>query len=52
MDPSLVIAIIGGALAALSIALHVVAPRTKTTVDDAIRDYIDEVIRGQSGGPK
>jgi len=49
-DPTFLIALGGALLAAASIVLHVVAPRTKTTVDDALRDDIDEVlafIRGQ-----
>lgn len=32
-------------LGALSVVLHVVAPRTKTTVDDALRDDIDAVLK-------
>lgn len=42
-------AVLGG----LSVVLHVVAPRTKNTVDDEIRDDIDEVLawwRGRQAG--
>ena len=44
------VALGAGLLSAASIVLHIVAPRTKATWDDALRDDIDEVlafIRGQ-----
>jgi hypothetical protein len=50
IDPTFLLALVGAVLAAASIILHVVAPRTRTTIDDALRDDIDEVlafIRGQ-----
>lgn len=31
-------------LSAISVILHVVAPRTKNTVDDAVVKYIDDAI--------
>lgn len=39
-----VLAIIAAVLSAASMALHLIAPRTKTTVDDALRDKIDELL--------
>ncbi len=49
-DTTFLVALAGAVLGALSLVLHVVAPRTKTTLDDTLRDDIDEVlafIRGQ-----
>lgn len=49
-DPTFLIALAGALLGAASLVLHVVAPRTENTIDDALRDDIDEVlafIRGQ-----
>lgn len=43
-DLTTVIAVTGAVLAAASIILHVVAPRTKNTIDDQLRDDIDEVL--------
>ena len=38
------IALIGAVLAAASLVLHVVAPRTKTTIDDKAADLVDSAI--------
>lgn len=43
-DMTSTIAIVAAILGAASLILHVVAPRTKTTVDDRLRDDIDEVL--------
>lgn len=45
MDTSFLIGLIGAILGAASMLLHVIAPRTKTPVDDEWRDDIDEVLR-------
>lgn len=39
-----VIAIAASVLGSASMILHFVAPRTKTTVDDRLRDDIDEIL--------
>lgn len=52
-DPTFLIALAAAVLSAASIVLHVVAPRTKNTVDDAVRDDLDEVLawwRGRQAG--
>lgn len=49
------LALAGALLGGASLILHVVAPRTKNTIDDRLRDDIDEVlvfIRGQQPTPK
>src|ERR1044071_9391189 len=49
-DPTFLLALAAAILSGLSIVLHVVAPRTKNTIDDALRDDIDLAlgfIRGQ-----
>lgn len=38
------LALAGAVLGAASLVLHVVAPRTKTKVDDKLRDLVDEAI--------
>lgn len=38
------IALAAAVLSAASLVLHVVAPRTKTTIDDKIRDAVDSAI--------
>jgi hypothetical protein len=51
MDTTFALALAAAVLSAASIVLHVVAPRTKTKIDDALRDDIDEVlafIRGRN----
>lgn len=51
LDTTFLIALGAAILGAASLVLHVVAPRTKNTIDDAIRDDIDQVlgfIRGQT----
>lgn len=50
LDPTFLIALAGAILGAASIVLHVVAPRTKNTVDDRLRDDIDEVLVFVRGG--
>jgi hypothetical protein len=50
-DPTFLLALAAAVLSAASIILHLVAPKTKTTVDDQLRDDIDEVlafIRGRA----
>jgi hypothetical protein len=50
-DTAFLLALLAAILAAASLVLHVVAPRTKNTVDDTIRDDVDELLafmRGQS----
>lgn len=37
------IALAGAVLGAASLILHVVAPKTKTTKDDWLRDKVDEI---------
>jgi hypothetical protein len=52
-DTAFLLALVGAILGAASIVLHVVAPRTKNTIDDALRDDIDEVLawwRGRQAG--
>jgi hypothetical protein len=44
IDTGFVLAVVGAVLGAASMVLHVVAPRTKTTIDDQLRDDIDEVL--------
>lgn len=49
-DTAFVLALLGAILGAASLLLHVVAPRTKNTIDDAIRDDVDKLLafmRGQ-----
>lgn len=43
-DPTFLLALGAAVLAAASLILHVVAPRTKTTVDDKIVGAIDEIL--------
>jgi len=43
-DPTFLLALAAAVLSGVSIVLHVVAPRTKTTLDDQLRDDIDEVL--------
>src|SRR5580658_10375144 len=53
-DPAFLTALLAAILSAASMVLHVVAPRTKTTIDDNLRDDIDEVlafVRGQAQAP-
>jgi hypothetical protein len=50
-DPAFILALVAAVLGATSLVLHVVAPRTKNTIDDKVRDDIDEVlafIRGRT----
>lgn len=50
-----VIALGGALLGAASLILHVVAPRTKNTWDDALRDDVDEIlgfVRAQKSAPQ
>lgn len=49
-DPAFLLALAAAILGAASIVLHVVAPKTKTTVDDQLRDDIDEVLAFIRGG--
>jgi hypothetical protein len=52
-DTTFLIALAAAILGAASMVLHVVAPRTKTTLDDTMRDDIDEVLawwRGRQAG--
>jgi hypothetical protein len=54
IDTSFLLALTGAVLGAASMVLHVVAPRTKTPIDDELRDDLDEVlafIRGQQSPP-
>lgn len=44
MNTTEIIALIAAVLSAASIALHIIAPRTKTTVDDGWRDGVDEAL--------
>lgn len=44
MDPAFWLALAAAVLSAFSIVLHVIAPRTKTTVDDRLRDDVDELL--------
>lgn len=45
------LAIFAAAMSALSLVLHVVAPRTSNTWDDKVEDVVDEVLKylGQVG---
>lgn len=43
-DWALALGAIGAALGAISMFLHWLAPRTKTTIDDKFRDDVDEVL--------
>lgn len=55
VDWTFILAVAGVVLGGLSAVLHVIAPRTKNTVDDKIRDDIDEVlafVRGIPAGSK
>jgi hypothetical protein len=52
-DPAFLLALVAALLGGASLVLHVVAPRTKTTIDDQLRDDIDEVLawwRGRQAG--
>jgi len=54
IDTRFLLALAGAVFGAASMVLHVVAPRTKTTIDDQLRDDLDEVlafIRGQQPPP-
>ncbi len=54
IDTTFLIALVAAVLAAASMVLHVVAPRTKNTIDDKLRDDIDEAlvfIRGANPSP-
>jgi hypothetical protein len=54
-DTTFLIALVGAILGAASLVLHVVAPRTKNTIDDALRDDIDDLrafVRTQTSAPK
>jgi hypothetical protein len=44
------IALAGAVLGAASLILHVVAPRTKNTVDDKVRDAVDKAKDYLGGG--
>lgn len=52
MDPAFWLALLAAVLGASSLVLHVVAPRTKTTIDDRLRDDIDEALAFVRGQPK
>lgn len=47
-----VLGVIGGVLGIVSIILHMVAPRTKTTLDDALVEKIDQVLAFLPTAPK
>ena len=49
LDTTFLIALGGAILGAASMVLHVVAPRTKNTIDDALRDDVDEVLAFMRG---
>ena len=51
LDTSFLLALAGAILGAASMVLHVLAPRTKNTVDDRLRDDIDEVLAFLRGRP-
>lgn len=44
MDPTFWLALVAAVLSASSILLHVIAPLTKTTVDDRLRDDVDKLL--------
>lgn len=44
MDAAFVIALVAAIGSAVSLVLHVVAPKTKSTLDDSIVKYIDEAL--------
>ena len=44
LDLTTVLAVVGAVLGAVSVVLHVVAPRTKNTVDDRLEAIVDAVI--------
>jgi hypothetical protein len=48
-DPAFLLALAGAILGAASVVLHVVAPRTKTTIDDTIRDDVDKLLAFMRG---
>lgn len=50
-DTTFLIALLAAILSAASVILHIVAPRTKATWDDAARDDIDEVLTWWRGRP-
>lgn len=51
IDPPFVIALVAALLGGASIVLHVIAPRTRNTVDDRLRDDIDRVLEFIRGTP-
>lgn len=53
-DPTFLLALGAAILSAASIVLHVIAPRTKATWDDRLRDDVDEIlgfVRTQKSAP-
>ncbi len=47
-----VLGIVGGVLGIVSMILHIVAPRTKTHLDDELVDKIDRVLEFIGAAPK
>ncbi len=47
-----VLGIVGGVLGVVSMILHIVAPRTKTHLDDELVDKIDRVLEFIGAAPK
>lgn len=43
MDFAFALALAGAVLGAVSMVLHVVAPKTKTTVDDKVMNVVDAI---------
>lgn len=39
------LAVVGAVLGAVSVVLHVVAPRTQTLLDDKVEEIVDEVLK-------
>ena len=48
-DTAFILALVGAILGAASVVLHVVAPRTKNTIDDTIRDDVDKLLAFMRG---
>lgn len=54
IDTGFLLALSGAVLSGASLVLHIVAPRTKNTIDDQLRDDVDQVlafVRGQQPPP-